>query len=137
MAAKKTVPVTSVTPNIKTTPVSKAQQERTRNLVIGIASLTPIGRGVTTAREVAGIKGAGGKMVNALYKDSGGHVNVKPAAKTVGNPPNSAKTLNSVANSHYRTWNPETGMEDGVRSAGKSRDARVAKSKNPTGNKSK
>jgi hypothetical protein len=60
-------------------------------------------------------------------------VRVKPAAKTVGNPPNAAKRLEGVASSHYRTWNPFTGMEDGVRSAGKSRDARVANSKKPTG----
>lgn len=56
MAAKKTVPVTSVTPNIKTTPVSKAQQARTRALVGTIASLTPVGRvakGVATASKVA------------------------------------------------------------------------------------
>jgi hypothetical protein len=67
------------------------------------------------------------------------NVKVKPAAKQVGNPPNSAKTLEGVASSHYRTWNPFTGIEEGVRSAGKSQAARVAGSKKPTasGNASK
>jgi fructose-1,6-bisphosphatase/sedoheptulose 1,7-bisphosphatase-like protein len=63
MAAKKTVPVTSVTPAIKTTPVPAAQQKRTRDLVMGIATAVP------AIRTAAGIKGAGGKMVSALYKD--------------------------------------------------------------------
>jgi len=45
----KKVPVTSVTPAIKTKPTSKAQQARTRNLVIGIASMTPVGRAAKTA----------------------------------------------------------------------------------------
>jgi hypothetical protein len=92
-----------------------------------------INAAIKGARTVAGIAGKGAKNVEKIYQDSGGHVVVKPAAKPVGNPPNPAKTLNAVANSHYRTWNPETGMEDGVRSAGKSRDARVANSKKPTG----
>jgi hypothetical protein len=60
------------------------------------------------------------------------NVRVKPAAKQVGNPPNSAKSLEKTASSFYRTWNPETGMEDGLRAAGKLRDARVANSKKPT-----
>ena len=57
----------------------------------------------------------------------------KPARKPVGNPPNPTKSLEKTASSFYRTWNPETGMEDGLRAAGKLRDARVARSKNPTG----
>jgi len=59
MAAKKTVPVTSVTPAIKTTPVSKAQQARTRNLVMGIASVTPVGRTVKTVKDEAIMAKAG------------------------------------------------------------------------------
>lgn len=47
MAAKK-VPVTSVTPASKVKATSKEQQARTRNLVIGIASLTPAGKAVKT-----------------------------------------------------------------------------------------
>jgi len=51
----KKVPVTSVTPAIKTKAVSKAQQARTRALVMGIATATPVGRGakaVATAAKV-------------------------------------------------------------------------------------
>ena len=55
VAAKKTVPVTSVTPNIKTTPVSKTQQARTRNLVMGIASVTPVGRVAKNAATAANV----------------------------------------------------------------------------------
>ena len=104
MAAKKTVLVTSVTPNIKTTPVPAAQQKRTRDLVVGIATALPLGR---AAREVAGIKGAGGKMVNALYKDSGGHVNVKPAAKPIANPPDAARIRNKYWSSVNRIIDTE------------------------------
>jgi hypothetical protein len=56
MAAKKTVPVTSVTPRARVTATSKAQQARTRNLVMGIASVTPVGRvakGAATAAKAA------------------------------------------------------------------------------------
>jgi hypothetical protein len=52
MAARK-VPVTSVTPASKVKATSKAQQSRTRNLVMGIAAATPIGRGVKAAATVA------------------------------------------------------------------------------------
>ena len=48
MAARK-VPVTSVTPASKVKATSKAQQSRTRNLVMGIAAATPVGRVVKTA----------------------------------------------------------------------------------------
>ena len=60
-------------------------------------------------------------------------VKTKPARKQVGNPPDSTKSLEKTASSFYRTWNPETGMEDGLRAAGKLRDARAARSKKPTG----
>ena len=43
MATRK-VPVTSVTPASKVKATSKAQQSRTRNLVMGIAAATPVGR---------------------------------------------------------------------------------------------
>ena len=45
----KKVPVTSVTPASKVKETSKAQQSRTRNLVMGIAAATPVGRVVKTA----------------------------------------------------------------------------------------
>lgn len=52
-AKKKMVPVTSVTPASKVKAVSKAQQARTRNLVTGIASATPVGRVAKTAATAA------------------------------------------------------------------------------------
>jgi len=62
MAVKKTVPVTSVTPKAKVTATSKAQQARTRNLVMGIAAATPVGRlatGAIKASRTTGIAGFG------------------------------------------------------------------------------
>jgi hypothetical protein len=64
-----------------------------------------------------------------VVKAASKNVKVKPAAKPVGNTRNSAKELDGVANSFYRASNPYTGIEDGVRSAGKSRAGRVANSK--------
>ncbi len=49
----KKVPVTSVTPASKVKAVSKEQQARTRNLVMGIATATPAGRAVKAAATVA------------------------------------------------------------------------------------
>jgi len=48
MATRK-VSVTSVTPRATVTARTKAQQARTRNLVMGIAAATPVGRVVKTA----------------------------------------------------------------------------------------
>jgi len=67
----KKVPVTSVTPAIKTKAVSKAQQERTRKLVGAIASVTPAGRGAKTAATVVKAaktaKAASAKRIPATY----------------------------------------------------------------------
>jgi len=52
MAARK-VPVTSVTPASKVKATSKAQQSRTRNLVMGIAAATPVGRAAKVAGTAA------------------------------------------------------------------------------------
>lgn len=49
----KKVPVTSVTPASKVKATSKAQQSRTRALVMGIATATPIGRAAATAVKTA------------------------------------------------------------------------------------
>ena len=61
MAAKK-VPVTSVTPASKVKATSKEQQARTRNLVMGIASLTPAGKTVkavaSTGKAIRKVKAA-------------------------------------------------------------------------------
>jgi len=120
--------------------VTNAGLKKLGNAALIAASFTPAGRvargAATVAKAASGARKAS-KVVSKLAEPSKASVKVKPARKQVGNPPNAAKRLEGVANSHYRTWNPYTGMEDGVRSAGKSRDARVAKSKNPTGTKRK
>ena len=61
----KKVSVTSVTPAIKVKATSKAEQARTRNLVMGIASATPVGRVAKTAATAAkaAAKVAGKKTV--------------------------------------------------------------------------
>lgn len=66
---KKTVPVTSVTPASKVKAVSKAQQARTRNLVMGIASATPVGRvarGAATVAKAASNARKAGTVVSKL-----------------------------------------------------------------------
>lgn len=131
MATRK-VPVTSVTPASKVTAVSKAQQARTRNLVMGIASVTPVGRGVkaagTAAKAVSGARKAN-KVVSKLAEPKSA-VRVKPAAKQVGNPRNDAKARESYYSSISRGG-------AGAGPAGKAKDVRVHFSKKPTGNKAK
>lgn len=60
--AQKKVPVTSVTPASKVKATSKEQQARTRNLVMGIASLTPAGKAVkavaSTGKAIRKVKAA-------------------------------------------------------------------------------
>lgn len=76
-------------------------------------------------RAVGGITGIGAKSVNPTYRNVGPSVKIKPPAKTVGNPPNDAKSWESVISSISR---------GGVgRTVGKAKDARVASSKKPTG----
>ena len=65
MATRK-VPVTSVTPASKVKATSNAQQSRTRNLVIGIATATPVGRlatGAIKASRTTGIAGFGATKI--------------------------------------------------------------------------
>ena len=72
MATRK-VPVTSVTPASKVTAVSKAQQARTRNLVMGIASVTPVGRvakGAATAAKVVSRSTKTGKAITARVAEN-------------------------------------------------------------------
>ena len=66
MATRK-VPVTSVTPASKVKATSNAQQSRTRNLVMGIAAATPVGRAakVATTAIKAGTKTASVAKANA------------------------------------------------------------------------
>ena len=92
MATRK-VPVTSVTPASKVKATSKAQQSRTRNLVMGIAAATPVGRAAkvaTTAFKASNAaKTAKATKTLATPKSA---VKVKPAAKPKPNKPNAAKT---------------------------------------------
>ena len=81
----KKVPVTSVTPAIKTKATSKAEQARTRNLVMGIASATPVGRAVkvaATAAKVAKAETAAGASARAL-KAAQGKSLASPVKKAV------------------------------------------------------
>ena len=64
---------------------------------------------------------------DAIQKNS---VKVKPAAKPKGNPPNKRKAEESRNSGASR-------LGSGSPTLGKSRDTRVARSKNPTGNRSK
>lgn len=86
MANKKT-PVTSVTPKSTVKPVSKAQQARTRKLIAGIASVTPVGRAAKAATTAAKTT----KVVKTLAEPKSA-VRVKPAARTKPNKPDAAKT---------------------------------------------
>jgi len=103
MAARK-VPVTSVTPASKVKATSKAQQSRTRNLVMGIAAATPVGRaakaGATVAKAVSSTSKAK-KVVKPLTEPKSA-VKTKPAAKQVGNPPNPSKSTEEMISSVSR-----------------------------------
>ena len=124
----KKVPVTSVTPAFKVKETSKAQQSRTRNLVMGIAAATPVGRaakaGATAAKAVSSATKAK-KVVKPLTEPKSA-VKVKPAAKQIGNPRNDVKALESYYSSISRGG-------AGAGPAGKARDARVTMSKKSPG----
>jgi len=82
----KKVPVTSVTPASKVKATSKAQQARTRNLVTGIASVTPIGRVAKTAttavKAVKTAKAASAKRIPATYTKTPQAKPIKVVKKT-------------------------------------------------------
>ena len=74
----KKVPVTSVTPTSKVKATSKAQQARTRGLVMGIATATPAGRvaktattAVKSATKVSSAARANTRALKAANKDVG------------------------------------------------------------------
>ena len=135
----KKVQVTSVTPAIKTKAVSKAQQSRTRAIVMGIATATPVGRGAkavaTAAKAVkaeatmakagwnsaakANYRAQVKREADAIAKNS---VKTKPAAKPVGNPPNDTKAWEDYVGSVSRG-------APGRGPAGKAKAIRVANSK--------
>ena len=133
----KKVPVTSVTPASKVKATSKAQQARTRGLVMGIAAATPAGRvaktaatAVKAATKVSSVARANTRALKAANKDVGikykkgynesnysGRNESKPkqVAKTKmrGNNPDAPMTSPSsykASKSGYNTWakkNPE------------------------------
>jgi len=75
----------------------------------------------------AAAKAATRAKTNAIQKSS---VKVKPAAKQKPNPPSKTKMRESEYFRLSRSWNPrEGGLGNGPASAGKLRDARIAKSK--------
>jgi hypothetical protein len=124
MAARK-VSVTSVTPASKVKATPKAQQSRTRNLVMGIAAATPVGRaakaGATVAKAVSSTSKAK-KVVKPLTEPKSA-VKTKPAAKQVGNPPDLTKVGNRMIESIARSGGGGRG------SLGKKKDARVVNAK--------
>jgi hypothetical protein len=77
MATRK-VSVTSVTPKATVTARTKAQQARTRNLVMGIAAATPAGR---VAKGAATVAKAATKVNSAARANARG---LKAANKSVG-----------------------------------------------------
>jgi hypothetical protein len=84
----KKVPVTSVTPASKVKATSKAQQARTRNLVMGIATATPAGRAVKAAATVAKAGSVAKRtkiMANAAKK-----IETNKVAKTIAKKPESS-----------------------------------------------
>ena len=123
MATRK-VPVTSVTPASKVKATSKAQQARTRGLVMGIATATPVGRAAKVATTAVKASNAAktAKATKTLATPKSA-VKVKPAAKPVGNPVNQEKSLESMFSSASRG-----GLKTGG-TLGKGRDHRVANSK--------
>lgn len=75
--AKKKTPVTSVTPKSTVKPVSKAQQARTRKLIAGIASVTPVGRAANTISKAR----AGDKVSNKIAQKIGDKLSGRSSKK--------------------------------------------------------
>lgn len=99
---KKMVPVTSVTPASKVKAVSKAQQARTRNLVMGIASATPVGRAAKVTGTVSKL-GKAKKVARTLVEPKSG-VRVKSAVKKTSSQSSTVKKV-------PRNTAPKTGLE--------------------------
>jgi hypothetical protein len=92
-----------------------------------------VAAGVKAAAKAAGAKPSlkAAQKAKPLATPKSG-VRVKPAAKPKAAPYNTEKATQNVANSNRRSWNPETGYEEGPLSAGKLRNARIRNSKNPS-----
>lgn len=127
--------------------VTNAGLKKLGSAAVIAASLTPAGRvarGVATVAKAAKAEGVMAKagwnkaakesyrasVKRGTYATPKSGVKVKPAAKQVGNPRNDVKALESYYSSISRGG-------AGAGPAGKARDARVHKSKNPTGTKKK
>jgi len=130
----KKVPVTSVTPASKVKATSKAEQARTRNLVMGIASATPVGRAVkvaATAAKVAKAETAASASARAL-KAAQGKSLASPVKKAVAKK-NSKERLvaQNLAKSNIKVFkqNPKSAYSNAARTADdiKARDIKFSK----------
>ena len=121
----KKVPVTSVTPASKVKAVSKAQQARTRNLVMGIASATPVGRAVKAAATVAKAGSAARATARGLKAAQGPSL-AKGAAKTAAS---SGKYERNITNITAKA-NMQKGLskKESYTKAAKTMDARKSMS---------
>jgi len=101
MAARK-VSVTSVTPASKVKATSKAQQSRTRNLVMGIAAATPVGRVAKVASvaakplAAAARNAAGKKVVSATMGKAAAEKYATAAAKRTAQRTQTASDLKNT-----------------------------------------
>jgi hypothetical protein len=95
----KKVPVTSVTPASKVKATSKAQQARTRGLVMGIATATPAGRAVKAAATVAKV-GSAAKRTK-IMADAAKKIEATKVAKTITKKPESSVKVVSARGSSY------------------------------------
>ena len=95
----KKVSVTSVTPASKVKAISKAQQARTRNLVMGIASATPAGKAVkavaSTGKVIRKIQGK--QMVARTKKAVNAVADIQQKVKAETIAKNSVKTKSAMS----------------------------------------
>ena len=95
----KKVSVTSVTPASKVKATSKAQQARTRNLVMGIATATPAGRAVKAA--ATAVKAGSAAMRTKIMVDAAKKIETNKVAKTIAKKPESSVKVVSARGSSY------------------------------------
>ena len=95
----KKVSVTSVTPASKVKATSKAQQARTRNLVMGIATATPAGRAVKAA--ATAVKAGSAAKRTKIMVDAAKKIETNKVAKTIAKKPESSVKVVSARGSSY------------------------------------
>ena len=111
----KKVSVTSVTPAIKVKATSKAEQARTRNLVMGIATAVPAGRAVKTAAtavkaatKAGSAARANARALKAANKDVA--IKYKKGSNESNYSGRNESTPKQVAKNKTRTNNPKASM---------------------------